>query len=246
MEQILYKYDPKVNDPEPNDMEGPEQWGPAHEAPPSLSAQDEYTTEFHGELCEYNALPKTAKTEPKIAGPFLNHQDRYYELYRDLVDFRHQYPDRTQTCCWHCVHPFDSRPLGLPVRRDDASGSYMGFGCFCSPACALTYAEARKMDTNLLRQMYAEMETITPLRSAPPQSMLNLFGGPWDIDRFRENASRSYKWRTYKWPLMPYIVLREEIIQDTRLLPIRKIQPRSANPPRNTKLRSLFSRAAKS
>lgn len=239
---IQYAYDHRVNDPEPM-LADPSVMSnvSASMVPMALVGEDtQYSAEFECDKIDgFNE--SSAPAVPSAPQPVTKTASGH--LFRDMVDFRHDYPDTTHVHCWHCVHPFMTRPIGIPVKRDDANGTFMGFGCFCSTSCALTYAEARKMNTNLLRQMHVEYDPVGSLKPAPPQSMLTIFGGSFDIDVFRKKSMlHGTKWRTYKWPLMPYTVLREEIVQDNLYLPMRKIQPRSMAPPRQTKLRSVFAK----
>lgn len=103
------------------------------------------------------------------------------------------------TCCFWCCHPFNWKASVLPVSYDAYENMYTCEGHFCSPECALAslYSEPNLTDVarwtrhallvDLYRTLYKEKE-ITP---APSRKTLRMFGGPLDIEQFREYISNS-------------------------------------------------------
>lgn len=100
----------------------------------------------------------------------------------------------TQTSCFWCCHKFDWSPVFLPTAYDAYKNTYTCEGYFCSPECALAYNYADKKVSDstswnrhsLLRSLYAELYKDRQLSVAPPRSLLRMFGGPLDIEQYRE------------------------------------------------------------
>lgn len=98
------------------------------------------------------------------------------------------------TACFWCCHAFEWSSFVLPVSYDAYQNVYSCEGNFCSPECALSYlyADARVSDTSrwnrhaMLNYLYAPLYTTTQLSLAPPRSILRMFGGPLDIEQYRE------------------------------------------------------------
>lgn len=98
------------------------------------------------------------------------------------------------TSCFWCCHPFPWKACVIPVSYDAYENMYTCEGHFCSPECALAYAYsdpslsdiARWGRHALLADLYRVMYTKRDLVPAPPRSTLRMFGGPLDIEQFRE------------------------------------------------------------
>ena len=101
------------------------------------------------------------------------------------------WPERTEVCCWHCTEPFDTQPIGIPLKYDP-SGSIVCDGNFCSYGCALTHIFSlrttfREYQTKLMllqvaREVHGIQGGVVP---APPRLALKKFGGHLDIEAFR-------------------------------------------------------------
>lgn len=99
-----------------------------------------------------------------------------------------------QTSCFWCCHKFAWTPVHLPISYDAYKNIYTCEGNFCCPECALSYiyADPKISDStkwnrhSLLRYLYAELYTERTLSPAPPRSLLRMFGGPLDIEQYRE------------------------------------------------------------
>lgn len=110
------------------------------------------------------------------------------------------WPSDTNVWCHWCCHPFDGRPVALPIRIVDGSRPrWEVAGCFCSLNCAAAYNFDANDDSDdvwetyaLLNRMFAELsdseERVLP---APPRSTLKVFGGYMDIDEFRRKSLSS-------------------------------------------------------
>jgi len=98
-----------------------------------------------------------------------------------------------QTACFWCCHVFNWIPCVLPVSYDVYNNIYSCEGNYCSPECALSYLYADKIPDStkwnrhaLLNHMYSELYKTRTLSPAPPRSLLRLFGGPLDIEQYRD------------------------------------------------------------
>ena len=98
-----------------------------------------------------------------------------------------------QTACFWCCHNFDWVSSVLPISYDVYNNIYSCEGNFCSPECALSfnYADNKISDSTkwnrhaLLGHLYADLYVNRDLSPAPPRSLLRLFGGPLDIQQYR-------------------------------------------------------------
>lgn len=98
-------------------------------------------------------------------------------------------PEQTDAACFWCCHPFEGRPVVLPVRDE---GEYLQvFGNFCSPECAMSYLFDMRQDSHtrweqlaLLNRVYGDYVGGI-VRPAPARSVLKMFGGPMSIEEYR-------------------------------------------------------------
>lgn len=104
-----------------------------------------------------------------------------------------QKPDGT--VCWHCCHGFDTPGVRLPRLFDPNKQTYHVYGWYCSPGCAKAYIlEHATFDrgyqmnifVRMLREVYRIDDTVN---EAPPRVALRMFGGPFDIESFREQTN---------------------------------------------------------
>lgn len=119
------------------------------------------------------------------------------------------------TVCFWCCHPFPWVPAVLPVSFAHLDNTYVCEGHYCSPECALAYlygdvqlSDAGRWNRqSLLFDLYKDLYRTTPLNPAPHRHTLRMFGGPLDIDQFRQ-----------------FVVHSEDLIA-LQLPPIRTIAP---------------------
>ena len=103
------------------------------------------------------------------------------------------------TACFWCCNSFGWVSTVLPISYDVYKNKYACEGHFCSPECALAYlyADASVPDSvrwnrhALLYHLYRELYTERDLSPAPARTILRMFGGPLDIQQFREYTSGS-------------------------------------------------------
>lgn len=129
------------------------------------------------------------------------HCNRISKVYEVLPKFynveENKWPDRTNIYCWHCVHPFESTPVPMPVKYEKKSNTFKVRGCFCSFNCCKTYTNthlngAARHDVNsLITFMYRKLmnrNTHSKILKAPPVTALDIFGGPLTINEFRKSC----------------------------------------------------------
>ena len=126
--------------------------------------------------------------------------------------------------CWHCVHEFEGDAIGLPEKY--YNNTFHVFGLFCSFNCALKYnvdiKDLKTWDrTSLLHMMYndynvdkcqkpgADIET-HKIQPAPPREQLDVFGGPFTIEEFRNISTNNKSYRTILPPMVSITPLIEE------------------------------------
>ena len=103
------------------------------------------------------------------------------------------------TACFWCCFPFGWKACVLPISYDAYENMYVCEGNFCCPECAMAnlYADpslsevARWTRHALLSDFYRKLYVDKDITPAPPRTTLRLFGGPLDIEQFREYTASS-------------------------------------------------------
>jgi hypothetical protein len=100
-----------------------------------------------------------------------------------------------QRLCRHCNHP---PPEGDELREIPATGPYQARAgseaTFCSTACMMAFTLERPTYRSQMQQHaitklhYEETDSLDPVCAAPPQSQLDIYGGPWSIATFRAQS----------------------------------------------------------
>ena len=104
-----------------------------------------------------------------------------------------------QTACFWCCHGFNWAACVLPKTYDAYKNIYSAEGNFCSPECALAYnySDNRISDSTrwlqhvLLSTIYSDLYKTRMLSPALPRTMLRMFGGPLDIEQYRDYITGS-------------------------------------------------------
>jgi hypothetical protein len=104
----------------------------------------------------------------------------------------------TSACFW-CCHPFPWKASVLPISYDAYENMYTCEGHFCCPECALAYLYADPNMSDVLRwnrhallsDLYRKLYDKKDITPAPNRNVLRMFGGPLDIEQFREYTSCS-------------------------------------------------------
>lgn len=102
------------------------------------------------------------------------------------------WPEKTHMYCFWCCHPFETRPVPLPVAYDDRKDAFKVIGNFCSWNCAKAYNISSNCyewgyRSELLHMLYKRTEgsRATRIVAALPKARLKIFGGNLDIGDFR-------------------------------------------------------------
>lgn len=108
--------------------------------------------------------------------------------YRNSNETR-KLPDSVDIACFWCTEPFEYQPIVIPEREE--KGIYKVYGNFCCPECALAYLLEENIDPHvrwermaLLHRLYSELYT-TRIFPAPSRQSLKKFGGPMNVDQYR-------------------------------------------------------------
>ena len=92
--------------------------------------------------------------------------------------------------CWWCTYNFETYPLFLPEKFQN--NKYYVFGNFCSFACMFAYNDnlddyRRNIRNALIKKLYTDIfNSDCNIKSAGPREVLEKFGGPMTIDKFRD------------------------------------------------------------
>lgn len=126
-------------------------------------------------------------------------------------------PDRTDVWCWHCCHPFDGRPVPMPVAYDERRDTFRVKGTFCSFACVKAYGRAlpRALDAGHLTAFHARCQgpggRPRAVRAAPHRLALRAFGGYMSIEDFRAASGSGVDWLE----LPDRVVLQSHVLHET-------------------------------
>ncbi len=130
--------------------------------------------------------------------------------------------DKTNIACWWCTYNFDTQPLFMPEHYKN--NIYHVFGNFCSFGCMLAYNEnmddyRKGVRTALIKQLYRDIFNCEEMniKAAGPRELLDKFGGPMTIIKFRDPNIVSRK--TFKLTIPPQIPLLsdlEELVIDRK------------------------------
>jgi hypothetical protein len=115
------------------------------------------------------------------------------DLLKPILEKIHRTREYSEhTACFWCCHTFSGYHFVSPVSYEAYKNVYTCEGNYCSPECALAnlYSEQTISDGTrwnrhaLLNNLYSSMysDGITP---APPRTLLRMFGGPLDIEQYR-------------------------------------------------------------
>jgi hypothetical protein len=101
-------------------------------------------------------------------------------------------PDSVDIACFWCTECFEVQPVVIPEREE--KGMYKVYGNFCCPECALAYLLEENIDPHvrwermaLLHRLYGEFYS-SRIFPSPSRQSLKKFGGPMNIDQFRNTV----------------------------------------------------------
>ena len=169
-------------------------------------------------------LDRIIKLEAEVSslkeGIIFNSSNFNKKIYESKINFfnklMNKYEEQTDIACWWCCHNFNNIPLGIPEYIN--KNEYNLSGCFCSFNCMMAY----NIDINDYKiwdrqsNIYQMKNKIDPenkisIHPAPPRQTLNMFGGPLDINKFRESFFIvSKEFRCFFPPMISIIGIIEE------------------------------------
>lgn len=106
------------------------------------------------------------------------------------------WPSHTNTYCWWCSHNFDTIPIPCPISFNKQTDKFNVKGIFCSIDCMAAYSN---LELNTLSYVYLFIKKcinnefdikIDDIPIAPSKYLLNIYGGPFTIDEFRNNTNK--------------------------------------------------------
>ena len=119
-----------------------------------------------------------------------------FVLYQQTLLGRNgKWAEQTDIACWWCTYPFEGVPACVPTEFSDTRG-WSVIGCFCSWPCAKAWLHRQREFDNPINHMELKMMAAkvfgyegAEIHPAPPPYILHKFGGPWDIQTFREHVN---------------------------------------------------------
>lgn len=192
------------------------------------------TENYEESFCNYNP-------SVEIPGAY-NKQDNFLSIPSDIMNdnvsanncmtvTNNEWPQQTDVYCFWCCHPFNTTPVGIPVKF--TKNTFYCIGNFCSFECAASHNyEITDINTNvwerfnLLNLMASKQDIAIPLKCAKPKSSLKIFGGDMDIDKFRDNSKKLLYFK-HTYPMIPLCEQIEELCDsfntnNTELFTIKK------------------------
>lgn len=192
------------------------------------------TKSYEESFCNYNP-------SVEIPGAY-NKQDNFLSIPSDIMNHNvsanncmtvtnNEWSQQTDIYCFWCCHPFNTTPVGIPVKFTNKT--FYCIGNFCSFECAASYNyEITDINTNvwerfnLLNLMASKQDIAIPLKCAKPKSCLKIFGGDMDIDKFRDNSKKLLYFK-HTYPMIPLCEQIEEMCDsfntnNTELFTIKK------------------------
>ena len=115
--------------------------------------------------------------------------------------------------CWHCCESFDWERIQIPRLYDPVEQVYHVYGHFCSVNCGKAYilensTYDRGQHLNVFVKMLRDVYGITKkVIEAPPRVSLQKFGGPFNINEFRDMKNIC---TVNKPPFVSYCMVVEE------------------------------------
>ena len=110
--------------------------------------------------------------------------------------FPDKLPEKTDIWCWWCCHPFENKPVSMPISYDNSKDTFELMGVFCSFSCCKAYILSSpiydkpiiigniKVLAKKMGQDYKKRIVV-----APPRQLLKVFGGDLTIDEFRKKCN---------------------------------------------------------
>ena len=150
----------------------------------------------------------------------INHGSKNYsEVLLKEFNNINKWPESTSIHCWWCAHSFSSVPCSIPEKIID--NDFIVYGNYCSPECAAAYLfNNNKMGNiseklSLLHLLYKDIYHDKHIEQAYPREVLQKFGGPLNIEEFRNHHVMD---KTYKiiMPELKIIIPKLELMENIK------------------------------
>ena len=118
-----------------------------------------------------------------------------------------------KSVCWNCCHNINNNCISQPVKFENVV--FSSIGNFCSYACICRYiVDSNESSENIFSKLsilnlFVNMKSKVPgitVTPAPPRLALKMFGGPMDIEEYR-NYHNDYLTLTNVEPIIKCIDL---------------------------------------
>ena len=162
--------------------------------PQPFDLADDIMNVAHEEIESMNVTDNTPK-EYKLIDNDRTVVKKINNVMMEFQNFKEKKFFRTEICCWHCCHKFETMPCGIPLSYED--DIFHVKGVYCSFNCALKSNYDSKVSENqiqeresLLYLMYKQMNNVKDIEIpyAPERETLQMFGGSLTIEEFRKNT----------------------------------------------------------
>jgi hypothetical protein len=123
---------------------------------------------------------------------------------------------KVSVACWWCCHTFDTYPVFYPIKYIDKTDIFMVKGCYCSFNCVLgSMMKDRNTDISLLSYLHRRLigvGLLSKIKPAPAKEILQMFGGPICIDKYRKSFTNFVK---YHINVLPMVFLPQQLEEHT-------------------------------
>ena len=162
--------------------------------PQPFDLADDIMNVAHEEIESMNITDNTAK-EYKLIDDDRTVVKKINNVMMEFQNFKEKKFFRTDICCWHCCHKFETMPCGIPLSYEN--DIFHVKGVYCSFNCALKSNYDSKISENVIQEresllylMYKQMNNVKDIEIpyAPERETLQMFGGTLTIEEFRKNT----------------------------------------------------------
>lgn len=135
------------------------------------------------------------------------------------------WPKSTTYLCFHCSEKIESIPFPVVKYHDPITDTFMVFGYFCRPCCALAHARDEVADsrsilwTEIILKKYFNVKYI---HFAPTRRSLLKYGGTMSLETFygEDENGTEYK-TTHSFPFVTFSMYAE-VLQSNTLKGLRR------------------------
>ena len=142
-------------------------------------------------------------------------KDNIKKGFFQILNYFHDWKEKTHIKCWWCCHNFDTVPIGMPIKYDNKVKKFIVRGIFCSFGCMFAYSNNThgvNPKRYLINYLYKKLtgHIIINFKEAPSKYVLKSFGGLLSIEEFRNLSNEN---KTYKMIEYPMYMSRDYIAE---------------------------------